>query len=411
MAIFAYRGRNGQGALIEGNIEAPSASAAASRLSGDGVIPLAIEERAEEKKGSASNSSLQILFKRKVDLPDLIMFSRQMYSLSRAGVPILRAFVNLADSAANPELGKILRIVSDDLASGQNLATAMAKHENVFSSFYVSMVHVGENTGRLDAVFMQLANHLERDLETRKRIASAFRYPTFVLIAVSVAIAIINLMVIPAFAKIFASFHAQLPWATRILLGTSHFFTTYWPLLTVAIIVGTFSWRRYIATEKGRLFWDGIKLRIPIIGDIVHRALLGRFARTFATMSRAGVPLTTALNVVSRVVDNAFVGEKIRGMSIGIERGESITRNAAASNMFSPLVLQMLAVGEETGAIDELLEEVADFYDREVDYDLKRMADRIEPIMIVFVGILVLILALGVFLPMWDMASAARGGG
>jgi MSHA biogenesis protein MshG len=409
MATFAYRGRNAQGALIEGNIEAASASAAASRLSGDGVIPLTIEERAEASAGSSSKA-LNELFKRKVELPDLIMFSRQMYSLSRTGVPILRAFVNLADSAANPELGKVLRLVSDDLSSGQSLATAMAKQEAVFSSFYVSMVHVGENTGRLDTVFMQLANHLERDLETRKRIASAFRYPTFVLIAISAAIAVINFMVIPAFAKIFASFHAQLPWATRILLGTSNFFMTYWPLLAVAIIVGTFSWRRYIATEKGRLFWDKKKLQIPIIGDIVHRALLGRFARTFATMSRAGVPLTTALNVVSRVVDNAFVGEKIRGMSVGIERGESITRNAAAANMFSPLVLQMLAVGEETGAIDELLEEVADFYDREVDYDLKRLADRIEPLMIVFVGVLVLILALGVFLPMWDMASAARGG-
>jgi len=410
MAIFAYRGRNTQGALIEGNIEAANAGAAATRLSNDGVIPLAIEEQAEKIFGGG-DSAFDRLFKRKVDLPDLIMFSRQMYSLSRAGVPILRAFVNLADSAANPELGKILRIVSDDLASGQNLATAMAKHETIFSSFYVSMVHVGENTGRLDIVFMQLADHLERDLETRKRIASAFRYPTFVLIAISVAIAIINIMVIPAFAKIFASFHTQLPWATRVLLGTSHFFVTYWPLLSVAIIAGAFSWRRYIATEKGRLFWDSKKLRIPMIGDIVHRALLGRFARTFATMSRAGVPLTTALNVISRVVDNAFVGEKVRGMSVGIERGESITRNAAATNMFSPLVLQMLAVGEETGAIDELLDEVADFYDREVDYDLKRLSDRIEPIMIMFVGALVLILALGVFLPMWDMASAARGGG
>ncbi|HEY3699742.1 MAG TPA: type II secretion system F family protein [Spongiibacteraceae bacterium] len=411
MAMFAYRGRNAQGALVDGNIEAANAGAAATRLSGDGIIPLAIDEKREAASGGDSNSALKQLFKRKVDLPDLIMFSRQMYSLSRAGVPILRAFISLADSAANPELGKVLRTVGEDLASGQNLATAMAKHEAVFSSFYVSMVHVGENTGLLDAVFSQLAEHLERDLETRKRIASAFRYPTFVLIAISVAIAIINLMVIPAFAKIFASFHAQLPLATRILLGTSNFFTTYWPLLTVAIIAGTFGWRRYIATEKGRLFWDGKKLRIPLIGSIVHRALLGRFARSFATMSRAGVQLTTALNVVSHVVDNAFVGEKIRGMSAGIERGESITRNAAATNMFSDLVLQMLAVGEETGAIDELLEEVADFYDREVDYDLKRLSDRIEPLMIVFVGFLVLILALGVFLPMWDMASAARGGG
>ncbi len=403
MATFAYRGRNPGGQLVYGTVDANDADAVASRLADSGVIPLSIEET------KAGVGLRDLLPRRRVELADLIMFSRQMYSLSRAGVPILHAFISLTESATNPELAAVLRAVSDSLASGQSLATAMAKHEEVFSQFYVSLIHVGENTGQLDAVFMQLANYLERELETRKRIATAFRYPTFVLIAISVAITIINLMVIPAFAKIFASFHAQLPWATRLLLGTSQFFMNFWPLMLIALIGGTIAWRRFVATEKGRLFWDGKKLRIPIIGDIVHRALLGRFCRSFATMLRAGVPLPTALHVVSRVVDNTFVGERIRSMGAGIERGESITRNAAATQMFSPLVLQMMSVGEETGSIDQLLDEVADFYDREVDYDLKRLSDRIEPLMIVFVGILVLILALGVFLPMWDLASIARG--
>jgi MSHA biogenesis protein MshG len=280
----------------------------------------------------------------------------------------------------------------------------------VFSQFYVSMVHVGENTGRLDEVFLQLSHHLERDLETRKRIASAFRYPIFVLVAIAAAVAIINLMVIPAFAKMFASFHAQLPLATRILLGTSKFFVHFWPAMLMAVFGSIVAWRRFVATEMGRLSWDRKKLSTPVVGEIVHRALLGRFSRSFATMLRAGVPLPTALHVVSHVVDNAFVGQKIRGMVAGIERGESVTRNAAATQLFSPLVLQMMAVGEETGALDQLLEEVADFYDREVDYDLKRLSDRIEPIMIMFIGVLVLILALGVFLPMWNLASVARHG-
>lgn len=405
MATFAYRGRNPSGELISGQLDAASSSAAANRLMEDGIVPLAIEVHT----ATAQTDWRQLWQRNTVSLTDLIMFSRQMYSLARAGVPILQAFISLADSATNPKFAAVLRNVADLLASGQSLASAMSKHEDVFSSFYVSMIHVGENTGLLDGVFKQLATHLEREMETQKRIGQALRYPSFVLIAISIAIAVINLMVIPAFAQIFASFHAQLPWATRLLLGTSNFFVHYWALMLVAIGGGIFAWRRYVATAAGRLFWDSKKLRIPIIGDIVHRALLGRFAHAFATMMRAGVPLSTALNVVARVVDNAYVGEKIRGMSIGIERGESITRNAAATQMFSPLVLQMLAVGEETGSMEELLEEVADFYDREVDYDLKRVSDRIEPLMLLLAGALVLILALGVFLPMWDMAGAARG--
>jgi MSHA biogenesis protein MshG len=407
MATFAYRGRNRDGQLVDGRLEATSASACAARLADDGVIPLSVREESVVPVAKAAN---QWVWRReRVDLAELIMFSRQMYTLSRAGVPILRAFTSLADSSTNPYFAGVLRDIGDTIASGQNLAAALSQHEKVFSQFYISMVHVGENTGNLDAVFMQLAIHLERDLESRKRIKAALRYPSFVLIAVGAAIAVINLMVVPAFAKLFASFHAELPLPTRILMGTSSFFVNFWPHLLVIIVGGVFAWRRYLQTETGRMFWDHRKLRLPIVGDILHRALLGRFARSFATMIRAGVQLTTALTVIARVVDNAYVGSRILMMRDGIERGESITRNAAATHMFSPLVLQMMGVGEETGALDELLEEVADFYDREVDYDLKRLSDRIEPILIVVMGILVLILALGVFLPLWDMASVARG--
>lgn len=408
MATFSYRGRNREGELVDGRIEAASASACAARLADDGIIPLNVREVSIAPVQKSAGPSFWR--NESVELTELIMFSRQMYTLSRAGVPILHAFTSLADSSSNMFFARVLRDVGESIASGQNLATALGMHGKVFSQFYVSMVHVGENTGRLDDAFMQLATHLERDLESRKRVSSALRYPMFVLIAVGAAIAIINLMVVPAFAKLFASFHAQLPLPTRILMATSSFFVNFWPYLLVGIVGGTFAWRRYLQTAEGRLFWDERKLHLPIVGDIIHRALLGRFTRSFATMIRAGVPLPTALTVIARVVDNAFVGSRVLVMRDGIERGESITRNAAATNMFSPLVLQMMGVGEETGALDELLEEVADFYDREVDYDLKRLADRIEPIMIAVMGVLVLILALGVFLPLWDMASVARGG-
>lgn len=406
MPNYAYRGRSRSGELVTGSLEAASAAAAAERLGQDGIIPLAVEEQRMARPGPRLQFGGG-----KLDLPELIMFSRQMYTLARAGVPILRALAGLAESTDNTRFANILRELGAALASGQDLATALSQHKRVFNDFYISMVHVGENTGRLDEAFLQLAGHLERELETRKRITAALRYPSFVILAIAAAITVINLLVIPAFRKVFESFRTELPLPTRILIATSDFFVHYWWLLLLMIVAAVVGWLRFTATEFGRLWWDRRKLSLPVVGDIIHRALLGRFARSFATLARSGVALPTGLIVVARVVDNAYVGQKIVGMRDGIERGETITRNAAATGLFSPLVLQMLAVGEETGALDDLLDEVADFYDREVDYDLKRLADRIEPIMLVAVGILVLILALGVFLPMWDLTKLARGGG
>lgn len=405
MTHFSYRGRNRSGVLVNGTLEAASASAVADRLADDGVIPLAIDEIKTKAAGETWNWR-----QRKPDLSDLIMFSRQMYTLTRAGVPILRAFAGLAESSSNPLFARQLREIGEALASGQDLASALAVHEETFNSFYVAMIHVGENTGRLDEAFQQLARNLEFELHTRKRISSALRYPTFVVIAISIAIAVINVKVIPAFSKLFASFKTELPLPTRILIGISDVFVNYWWLILLVLAGAAFAWLRFIATDEGRLWWDERKLKLPLIGDLIYRALLGRFSRSFATMSRAGVTLTTALSVVARVVDNRFVGQKILSMREGMEHGESITQNAANTGMFSPLVLQMLAVGEETGALDELLDEVAGFYEREVDYDLERLSERIEPIMIVAVGALVLILALGVFLPMWDLTKLAHVG-
>lgn len=405
MTQFAYKGRNQAGALVSGTMESTSSALVAARLGDEGIIPLTIEA---EAVNSRNDIDLSKLFERKLDLPDLIMFSRQMYTLMRAGVPILRAFAGLAESTQNSRFAEALRDIGVDLSEGKDLATALARHDKIFNPFYLSLIHVGENTGRLDEAFIQLAGHLERELETRKRIGAALRYPTFVLIAITGAIAMINIMVIPAFAQMFKSFKTELPLATRMLLGTSEFFVNYWWLLLLFGVGGVIGWKRWTATEAGELWWDRRKLKLPVVGSIIHRALLGRFTRSFATLARSGVPLPTALTVVARVADNAYVAQQVVSMREGIERGESITRNAANTGLFSPLVLQMMAVGEETGALDELMLEVAEYYDREVDYDLKRLSDKIEPIMIVFVGILVLILALGVFMPMWELAGMAK---
>ncbi|MBU2223074.1 MAG: type II secretion system F family protein, partial [Gammaproteobacteria bacterium] len=274
----------------------------------------------------------------------------------------------------------------------------------------VSIVHVGENTGRLDDAFSQLSDYFEQEMETRKQIKQATRYPMFVLLAIVAAMVILNLFVIPQFANMFARFNAELPWATKVLLATSNFFIHYWPLLLVGIIAAGFALYRYLHTAAGSYRWSKLKLRLPIMGDIINRATLGRYARSFSLMLRAGVPLTSALSLVAEAVDNDFMAEKIREMRRNIERGESLVRVSGQSNLFTPLVMQMLAVGEETGQVDDMLQEVALFYEREVAFDLKSLTAKIEPILIVIVAVMVLILALGIFTPMWDMLNAYKKG-
>ncbi|QGX38648.1 type II secretion system F family protein [Permianibacter aggregans] len=407
MPFYYYKGRNKAGEIVENRVESGSADALASRLLADGITPIHIDEQIAAVPKRVVKFTL---FKRgQTQLPDLIMFSRQMYSLTKAGVPIIRAITSLAETTQSEELAEALRHIVDDLSGGIELAAAIGKQGHVFTPLYVSMVHVGENTGRLDLAFEQLSSYLELEMLTRQRIKEALRYPSFVVVAMIAALFVINIFVIPAFSGMFAAFKAELPLPTRILIFVSDFFLAYWPYMAVALIAAFVFFKQWKATIHGELRWDGWKIRFPIVGPIIHRALLSRFARSFSMCQRAGVPISTSLAVVANAVDNAKVAQQVRKMREGVERGENISRAARNTGMFSPLVLQMLVVGEETGQLDQLLDEVADFYEREVDYDLKKLSQNIEPILIVAMGIMVLVLALGIFLPMWELASAARG--
>ena len=408
MPTFQYTGRDNQGQAVDGYVEANSVDAVATQLLNTGITPLNITQAEKEQKES---SSLNFDFNKnkKPTLDDLVLFSRQMYTLMHAGVPIIRSITGLADTTRNQVLQKTLQAVRREIEGGHELSTALAQHPDIFSHLFISMVQVGENTGNLDEVFLQISGYLEREKNTRDQIKAAMRYPLFVIIAITIAMFIINMWVIPTFAKVFAGFNAELPLPTRILLSISEFTVNYWYILVGVLLVVFFSFKHYIKTEKGHWQWDRFITRIPIIGSIVLRATLARFARSFSMSLSAGVPLVTGLTLVSRAVDNVYIGGHIADMRNGIERGDTLTRTAAATEMFTPLIIQMLAVGEETGNVDEMLEEVANFYDREVDYDVKNLTSAIEPVLIVFIGAMVLVLALGVFLPMWDLASAAKG--
>ncbi len=406
MTSFAYKGRNAEGALVQGIIDAPDAGTVATQLFSTGITPVEIGETTATRDEPAADW-LTRLTRRRVDHQDLLLFSRQMYTLLKAGVPIMRALAGLQESTTNLAFKEVLQSVRENLDSGRPLSTALQRQNGVFSPFYVAMVYVGETTGMLEEIFLRLFHHLEFQEFMRMQVKSALRYPMFVIATMAVAIVIINIFVIPAFARVYAGFNAELPLLTQVLIGFSNFMIGSWWLLAAGLVAAVFGFRSWTHSEKGRHAWDRIKLRIPIAGKIVQKATLARFSRSFSLALRSGVPVVQGLTLVAQTVDNAHIGRQIERMREGVERGESVLRTSVNAGVFTPVVLQMVMVGEESGSLDEMMQEVADMYQREVEYELKTLGSQIEPVLIVCLGVLVLILALGVFLPIWDLGSAA----
>ena len=407
MPRFAYTGHTLSGA-VSGELDGADAGAIAAALQSRGVTPLQIiASTGSALQQAGADVDWGKLFEPRVQPSDVMLFSRQLHTLLRAGVPILRALAGLQDSAANPKFKQALASVRHSLESGIELSVCFAQHSAVFDHFYVAMVRVGEMTGRLDEVFLRLFKHIEFEQYMRQQVKAAVRYPTFVIIAMTVAVGVINTLVVPAFATVFKSFNAELPLATRLLVASSEFTLKYGWALGGTLAATVLLLRRAIAQPAGRLAWDRFRLRLPLAGPIVQKATLSRFARSFAIALKSGVPIEQALTVVAQTVDNAYISRKVEAMRAAVERGDTILRASIASGIFTPVVLQMIAVGEETGAVDELMEEIAELYTNEVQYALKTLSQQIEPILIVFLGALVLLLALGVFLPLWDLGRVS----
>jgi len=408
MPFFAYRGRNARGEIMQGVLEGVDSGAVADQLFGTGVTPLDITPTTRKAtSGDDADTLWQRLTRKKVTSLDVQLFSRQIYTLLKSGVPIMRGLAGLQESATNPSFARVIQDLRESLDAGRELSAAMRRHPACFSTFYLAMVRVGEMTGRLEEVFLRLFDHMEFDRDMHERVKSALRYPSFVMFAMVAAMVVVNIFVIPQFEKVFNSFHAELPLMTRILIGTSRFTVAWWPAFALGLIGAVFGFRAWTRSTSGRLTWDRIKLRLPIAGKIIHKGTMARFARSFALSIRSGVPIVQALTVVSQTSDNAYLAARIEQMRDGVERGESILRTATNAQVFTPIVLQMIAVGEESGSIDDLMDEIAMMYEREVDYELKTLSSQIEPILITFLGAMVLILALGIFLPIWDLGKAA----
>lgn len=406
MPSFSYKGRSASGELVHGTIEGATAGTAADLLFGQGITPLDITQ-VKESAGAGVSLSLSEYFKDKVTHVDILLFSRQLYTLLKSGVPLLRALTGLQESTASSPMKAVLQETRTSLESGRELSVSLARQPGVFSPFYLAMVRVGEFTGRLEDVFLSLFHHLEFEKYMRDQVKTALRYPSFVLAAMAAAIVIVNIFVIPTFAKVFAGFGATLPLLTRVLIGFSNFMVSFWYLLALGAVLAAVAFKSWLSADSGRYQWDRVKLKMPVAGKIMRKATMARFSRSFALAMKSGVPIVQAMAVVAQTVDNAFLAEKIDNMRDGVERGDSILHSAIASGVFTPVVLQMIAVGEESGALEDMMQEVADMYQGEVEYEIKTLGQQVEPILIVFLGILVLILALGIFLPIWDLGKVA----
>ncbi len=405
MPQFEFKGRGSNGQLVDGELEGASSAAVAGALMDRGVTPISIVEKRQ------SIDVVEVVRERfdlyKVSIEELLMFTRQISALIRSGIPITRAISGILESIENPLMIKSLRDILEQLESGRSLSIACARHPKVFSNLYISMIQVGENTGKLEESFAMMGEYIDRNRRIANNIKTALRYPTTVLTAIAIAIGIVNLFVIPKFASFFEANNLELPWQTLFLLNMSNFFVDYWMVVLGALIGAFFGFRHYINTVSGRYRWHRFIIGAPLVGDILHRSFMARFARSFAMAYGAGVPIVQAMGVIARSIGNDYIAGHVSGMREGIERGEALTRTANATGMFTPVVMQMFSVGEEAGNLDEMMTHIADFYEEEVDYDVKNLSDKIEPLIYVAMGVMVLILALGIFVPMWDVAKLA----
>ena len=407
MPLFKYNGRTMRGDAVAGSLESESADALANHLFARGITPIDI------KPIVATQDATLDLWHRlgggRPTVTDLILFSRQMYSITKAGLPLLRGLQSIAASTPNAILRETLMDVIGNLQGGRELSFGFSRFPDVFSKFYVSVIKVGESSGTLETAFLRMYQYLSTEKRIRDKVKAALRYPATVVAAIAIAVTIITVWVLPKFAPIFDALGDNLPWATRVLIGTSGFVAEYWYVVLAALGALAMVFRLVIRDPAGRYRWDKLKLHAPIVGAIMRRAALAQICRSFALTLEAGLPVIQALGTIARATGNEFLTERVLALRDGVERGEGLYRMAQTAGLFTPLALQMIAIGEETGALGEMLDEVADFYEREVDYDLENLSAAIEPLLIVAVGAMVTVLALGVFLPLWDLAAGAGG--
>lgn len=405
MPHYRYKARDKHGGLHEGTMEAGGREAVADQLAGAGCLPVLIEE--QQVRLLSRSGVLRRLTR--VRPQDLIIFSRQLSTLVGAGVPFLQALTSLEKQTENRRLRETVSEIRRDVETGAAFSDALAKHPAVFSTMYISMVRAGEAAGILDEILERLAMLAEHDYETRSRIKAAVRYPLIVVITLCLAFVFLVSFVIPRFVTVFERFKTPLPFPTRVLIAINNVFQHYWYAVLPATLLITAGIAWYLRTPSGRWQWDRLKLKIPLFGALFRKAAMSRFARIFSALQRSGISMLLTLDIAAETAGNRVIARAVENMRESVREGRTLAGPMEESGLFPPLVVQMTAVGEEAGGgIDVMLAKVSDYYDRDVEYTLRNLSTVIEPFLLLIVGGMVLFLALGVFLPMWDMITLFR---
>ncbi|MBZ4671779.1 MAG: ral secretion pathway protein [Deferribacteraceae bacterium] len=344
----------------------------------------------------------------KVKLEELIVLTRQFATLFDAGIPIVKILDRMSKQNFSEKLLTAILKIKDDVDAGLSLSAAFGRQKGIFSPLYINMLKVGEEGGVLDIVLSRLADILETDLETRNRIKHATRYPKLTVGAIAIAFSILVVFVIPKFVGLFSKFKAELPLPTKILIWINYFVQNYWWLILFIVFFAIFAFRKYKSTEKGKVKLDLLIFKIPIIGPILHKIYISRITRILGLLYRSGISVVSSFDIVSEVSGNEIIKKEIQNVKIRVSQGNNIAASFGYSEYFPEVVTDMIAAGEETGRLDEMLEKIADYYDEETDYAIKNLSTAIEPILLVLIAGMVILLALGVFLPMWDMIKVIK---
>ena len=426
MAKFIYEARDQNGKRVNGSVNAASSREAAAQLRRQDLTPIRIREggsarpqpaqgssgkRAKKNKAGTRSSQSESIWNKQlfqtVKAQEMSMFCRQMASLLKSGIPLYQALMRVTETTKNQLLHRVLSEIMEEIQSGTALSDALEHYPKIFTMVFVNVCRTGEQTGNLYESFSYLSQYTAMEANTRKKIFAALRYPAIVMSGLIAAIVVLNYVVVPAFSAMYKNFDQPLPLVTRFLIGLSDFMVENGVFLLLGIIATIIGLVLYFRTPKGRYLLDKYKLKVPVFGYIMFRLQMSRFARIFGTMVRSGIPMVNAMELVAKALDNAYLERVLFEVRDKLEEGISVTEATTQSRIFSPLTLQMIAVGEETANIDNMLFEVASFYEAEVDYDLDRLNELLQPFLLVVMGGMVLVVALGIFLPMWNMTSFA----
>ncbi|MEX1279844.1 MAG: type II secretion system F family protein [Acidimicrobiia bacterium] len=399
---YAYKAQDEKGKLKQGKLSAASSDAAVRELQSKGLKPVTLEET--EAKGMSAEVRIPGITDR-VSAKEVAVFSRQFATMISSGLSLLRSLAILAEQTENTTLAEVILDVKNDVEKGESLSQALEKHPKVFTQLYVSMVKAGETGGLLDDSLLRLADTLEAQVALKNKIRSAMMYPAAVAVLVVLIVGAMLLFVVPMFEDLYADLGGELPVPTRILLAISAVVQSWWWLVLALGVAGWFVFKRWVATDAGRMAWDSIKLRMPIFGKLVHKTSLARFSHTMSSLIRTGVPILQAMEIVADTSGNAVVADAVMASRASVSEGESIAKPMADRKVFPPMVVQMIAVGEETGALDQMLQKIGDFYEDEVETMVDGLTSLIEPLLIVVLGGVVGGMRISLYLPRFNIIN------